>query len=190
MGRDQDLNEARRLQAVQAEAARGPLIKDRFGRPLVVGAEVEFHDPLPVVFVIVEMKPDLRPNAQPGVWFVTLAAQLQMLAQNGQRMTKATVVMMPDPTAAEQPSGDPDNVGDPGDPAASDTPAAPPSSIILTDMDRTANETLTAAKEAEAAVGAKSALRLVPDQPIDPEAPPAPAEPPAAIPEIDHGGEI
>lgn len=193
MGREADANAAaataRRLMLAEI-IAQGPRLFDRFGHPIVLGGVYEWHDQLPCVFLVTDIKPDLRPEAQPGVWLVDLRCEFVVMTANGQRTTKMTLVSIPQPAAQagttepteppaggasagqettlpnDQPStdGEPPPVAEPVPAAqsqaqpdpASDDPSRPSGSIVLTDMDRTANAVLTAAKQAE------STLKLIP----------------------------
>jgi hypothetical protein len=90
------MGDATRRQTVRIHAAsQPPNLTDRFGRPLVVGGQYELHDPLPAVFEITEITPDLSAFAQPGVWMIRLRAELALPLQSGTRAMLLTLVQLP-----------------------------------------------------------------------------------------------
>lgn len=145
MGAEADANEKKRQQHKIDQAAFGPKIFDRYGRPILLGCQIEFHSPLPIAFEVLEAKPDLRPEAKPGVWILTLGVQFPLITANNLRMERLTVVGYPEPETAE-PTVIPDE--------AVATPA-----IVLTDAPAVAAPTPPAAEP-------PPALRLV-DSPVE-----------------------
>lgn len=160
---------------------------DRFGRPILLGCDIELHGELPPVYSVIDARPNLTADV-PGMWNLTVATQIQVICQQGRRHAKMTVVGMP--PFAEQAEAATAATGTTGTPAASDTPApAVQGSIILTDMDRTARQTLADAMEG---TPAKTGPKLVPAPANDADdiRVPDEGEPAANMsPLIDHGGE-
>ncbi len=90
------MGDATRRQTVRIHAAaQPPNLTDRFGRPLVIGGQYELHDPLPAVFEITELAPDLSAFAQPGVWTIRLRAEIVLPLQSGTRAMLLTLVQLP-----------------------------------------------------------------------------------------------
>lgn len=150
-------------EAARALADSTPALFDRFGRPLMVGCSIEHHGQLPPVYMIVDLKPDLRQQAAPGSWIMTLVSEIPLVLRQGQRNAALTMVAMPDIEAMQKMAEEAlARQNAPGGAAASDAVASGPSSIILTDMDKAARETLETAP-------LRQGLHLVPE--------PAAAEP-------------
>lgn len=98
MGREAEIAaEQRKLLEDQRRAAvaAGPMLRDRFRRPLMVGAAVEMHDVLPPVFVISDISPVLEPDAQPGTWRLHLSATIVLPVMNYAPIPMLTAVSYP-----------------------------------------------------------------------------------------------
>lgn len=119
--------------ALQGGPAR---LIDRFGRPIVIGGQYEFHDSLPIVFTVEDIVPDLRPEAQAGVFFVSLKAALTLPAMNNVPVVSMTMVIGPKPTAPPAETATPATTEQTTDTPAAETSIEPSPSLILTDADR------------------------------------------------------
>lgn len=176
MGRESEAREAAERERARVAFSQSPQLYDRFGHPLMMGCELEFHDELPPVYQIIDIKPDLRKEVPPNAYLVTMRADLIVTVVSRYPINKATLVRMPAIGAADMTTGGGDAAG--GNQAsdqASDAEAPPQGAIVLTDMDRTARQTLSEVLPPPAAP-----LALVP-----PPAPPAelPDSPPPPAPD-------
>lgn len=132
MGRDERLNPTNQLTPEQQKiaqmmreeiAAQGPRLRDRFGRPIVVGAQVLYHTELPLSFVIVDIKPNLDIDAPPGMWMIQLQASLMCPAMQGQPILEMVGVVYPKKEAAAAPPADTSPANPPADaPPTDDAP--------------------------------------------------------------------
>lgn len=169
MGRESEAREAAERERARVAFSQSPQLYDRFGHPLMMGCELEFHDSLPPVYQIIDIKPDLRKDVPANAYLVTMRADLIVTAISRYPIDKATLVRMPVIGDAALSTG-----GGAGDAAsgnqASEAEAPPQGSIVLTDMDRTARKTLSEVLPPPAAP-----LALVP--------PPPPPAPPAELPD-------
>lgn len=119
MGREEFRNaQARHARAEQSDLAKRlersmggvPInanVIDRFGRPLKIGCEVLFHNPVDMVFTIVDIAPEIDPNAQAGIFRLELKCKPLRLHTRVGLPTDLLVVTMYAEVAAQAPAGEP-----------------------------------------------------------------------------------
>lgn len=94
MGMAERFNQAKKAREQKAAAATAVAL-DRFGRPLVPGAHVEFHTNLPTVFGIESITPELDPRAPTGVLRVKMVVEVELFLQDRTPASALTLVSMP-----------------------------------------------------------------------------------------------
>lgn len=162
MGREADANAAaRQLARIEAEKNLPKLI-DRFGKDCPIGTQVEWHSELPMVLTVVDLKPNMDPRAPAGAMFAVLSGQVVLPAFAKHRLTKITYVIAA-PTEAEidaarEAARVAAEANQRNDSESAGGAQGSQGGIILTDMDKTARQTLA---------------EVLPPHPIEPVAPPA-----------------
>jgi hypothetical protein len=123
VGRDEEFNQRRRKQLLVDTAASAKIL-DRFGRVLIPGAQVVYRSPIDLVFTVADVAPVLDPRAQAGLHQVKLLCEVTLPAMD--RLPVDLLIMVAAPrTAAEQ-------AADNGDQRAeAETPPAPAGSAPL-----------------------------------------------------------
>jgi hypothetical protein len=149
MGRDERNNiEARRFAQEINARARQTDARDRFNRPLVVGATVLLTPTHPLTYTVEKIDPVLDPRAPAGTIQVTITTVLTTLIAAGVPWPDATIVALPAarPQAEQPPAAE--TAPDPAQTVERETqggvvrfpeqPAVPaePPAIVLTDGDR------------------------------------------------------
>lgn len=145
---------------------------DRFARPVIIGGQYELHDSLPIICTVLDIAPNLDKDAPAGAWIVKLGATIVLPARQMTTIPKLTLVFLPKEPMIETPPGESKeeantivDAATPADPASDSLATSPQSSIVLTDMDRVARETLASGEQPQTT-------------------PPAPTPPPAPLPPL------